>query len=127
MKGNIKWITIFSAMIAVCAAVWSLRKNLTAESVVARITQNGTVIDEINLSDVGEPYEFEVKAPDGGSNTVRVENGRICVTYADCPDKICVNQGYIDNSAAPIVCLPHKLTITIYGADSEYDAVVGGQ
>lgn len=128
MKGNIKWIVIFAAIVAVSAAVWLMRKNASdGDMVIARITQDGTVIREIDLSGVAEPYEFVIGTSDGGSNRVRVERGRICVTDADCPDRICVNQGYIADASVPIVCLPHKLTIEITGGGSEYDAAAGGR
>ena len=52
---------------------------------------------------------------EGGSNTVQVEKGRIRVSEADCPDQICVNQGWISGGAVPIVCLPHRLMIEIVG------------
>ena len=51
-----------------------------------------------------------------------VEPGRIRVESADCPDKVCVNQGYISDGTVPIACLPHKLIIRIEGGDSGLDA-----
>ena len=126
MKGNIKWIAIFAAVIFVCGAVWFVRKNIQKNGdVFARVEQDGKVVSEIDLNDVTAPYEFDVDAPDGGKNRIRVERGRICVIDADCPERICVNQGYIDDPSVPIVCLPHKLTITVTGEAKEYDAVVG--
>lgn len=125
MKANIKWIIIFAAVIAVCAAVWLWHKSRAPEGVaVARVELDGKVIREIDLTTVTEPYEFTVEA-ENGSNTVRVEPGRIAVTEADCPDKVCVKTGYIENSAVPIVCLPHRLAITVSGRDGGYDAVAG--
>ena len=89
---------------------------------VARIKSDSTVIDTIDLSKVDEPYEFEIRN-ELGYNKVRVEKGRIAVIEADCPDKVCVNQGYIEEGGLPIVCLPHKLTITMQS--SNIDAVSG--
>ena len=40
-----------------------------------------------------------------------IENGKIFVKDADCPDKNCCRMGYLDNLHNPIVCLPHKLII----------------
>ena len=126
MKGNIKWIAIFAAVVVLCAAVWIIRKGVSVNGdATAKIIRDGAVISEIRLGDVKEPYEFDIDAPGGGKNRIRVERGRICVIDADCPDRICVDQGYIDDPSAPIVCLPHKLTITIAGEGKEYDAVVG--
>jgi len=92
----------------------------------AVIYQGGNEIKRIDLSKVEKPYEFDINCSEG-ANTVRVEQGRICVVSSDCPDKICVNQGYIENSLFPIVCLPHKLSISIEKSDNnDFDAVAGG-
>lgn len=32
---------------------------------------------------------------------------------ADCPDQVCVHAGWLTDSAAPIVCLPHRLVIRL--------------
>ena len=62
---------------------------------------------------------------ESGSNTVTVEKGRICILEADCPDQICVNQGWISDSTVPIVCLPHKLMIEIVSGGGELDGGAG--
>ena len=78
--------------------------------------QDGVVIEEIDLSAVTREYSFVVEWPGGGSNTVHVQPGRICVSEADCPDHICMQQGWLSDQAAPIVCLPHRLIIRVKGA-----------
>ena len=52
-----------------------------------------------------------------------VKDGKVSVTEADCPDKVCVNTGEISKSGDTIVCLPHKLVVEIEGSTSETDAV----
>ncbi len=125
MKSNIKWISIFAALCALCAIIWIARGKSGEEAVIAQIRQGDNVIRTINLSEVSEAYEFDVTDKSGGRNTIRAEHGRIAVIDADCPDRICVNQGYIDNGAVPIVCLPHKLSIIITAQKEETDAVAG--
>lgn len=94
------------------------------EHPVARITRDGALVEEVDLSQVEEPYTLVLK--DGsGLNTVLVEPGRIRISEADCPDQICVNQGYISDSTVPIVCLPHRLMVEIVGARSELDGGAG--
>ena len=46
---------------------------------------------------------------------MHVEPGAISVTEADCPDGICVRQGKLTTAGVPIVCMPHRLVIEIYG------------
>lgn len=82
---------------------------------LARITRDGRLLREIDLSQVGEPFSFVVEGEGGRTNTVLVEPGRIRISQASCPDQICVNQGFIDDGTAPIVCLPNKLIVEIVG------------
>lgn len=57
-----------------------------------------------------------------GYNVLVIEDGKASVTEADCPDKLCVKQKEISRTGESIVCLPHKLVITIIGGEeSEYD------
>ena len=108
-----------------CAAFLLFRPSQQLGRAVARITVNGTIVNEINLSGVEEPYSFTLEGPGGFSNTVLVEPGRICVSQAGCPDQVCVNQGFISNGTTPIVCLPNKLIIEISGGGEGLDAATG--
>ena len=123
MRTDIKWICIFAALCALSAFLWFLHPD--KGGTVAVIRRGGTVIKTVDLSRVAAPYELRIDAEDGGYNTVRIERGKIAVTDADCPDKTCVGQGYLQSGGAPIVCLPHRLSITIVG-QKDVDAVSGG-
>lgn len=59
-----------------------------------------------------------------GFNKIKVKDGAVAVTEADCPDKVCVRTGYISKTGEVIACLPHELTVTISGADAKEDAMV---
>lgn len=48
-----------------------------------------------------------------GKNVVIIKDGQVYIESADCPDKTCVKQGKIMKTGQSIVCLPHRLTITI--------------
>lgn len=90
---------------------------------IANIYVDGICVRSVDLSDITEPYEFTVETP-YGSNTIRVEPGRIAVVSADCADETCVHTGWIGDRAIPIVCLPHRLVIRIeQSAANDVDAV----
>lgn len=125
MKSNIKWVIFFVILCALCAFIWIMLNNRFMEHKTAIIKQDGSIIKEIDLSSVTEPYEFDIKTSDGHSNTIRVEKERIAVIDSDCTDKICVNTGYISNGIVPIVCLPHKLSITVTDKEDDIDGIIG--
>jgi hypothetical protein len=52
-----------------------------------------------------------------GKNVIDVQGKKIRISDADCPDKICVKDGFISKSGQMIVCLPHKLIIEIKGTN----------
>ena len=122
MKTKVIVLLLITA-VAVSAAVLLFRGG-PAESRVARITQDGVLLEEIDLEAVGEAYSFTLE--DGnGTNTVQVERGRIRVSEADCPDQVCVNRGWISDGTVPIICLPHKLMIEIVGGEGALDGGAG--
>lgn len=124
MSKNAKIILILLLAAAVLSAGFLLLQQKQTPSPVARITLDGELIREIPLDEVEESYSFVVEDEEG-SNTILVEPGRIRVSEADCPDQVCVNQGFISDSTVPVVCLPHKLMIEIVGGGSEFDTAAG--
>ena len=107
------WIIVIAAAVLALIALSVLLLTARGEGTVVQVIQDGTVLREIDLSRVKEPYSFNVEAPDGGSNRIEVEPGRIRVADADCPDKICISQGWLSDQSVPIVCLPHRLIIKL--------------
>ncbi len=89
----------------------------------AAVYQDGKLLRTIDLDSVAEPYAFTIDGPDG-ANTVEVEPGRVRVSHADCPDQVCVRQGWLAGGR-PIVCLPHKLVIQLEGGETGVDGVSG--
>lgn len=80
------------------------------------ITKNGEIISyangvEINL-DVDN--EFVVEG-ENGYNKIKIEDGKVQVVEADCPDKVCVDCGIIskDSLNKVIACVPHRLIVEI--------------
>ena len=111
------------AAVAASAAVL-LFQGPKARAPVARITRDGVLLEEIDLDRVAEPRSFTLE--DGsGANTVQVERGRIRISAADCPDQVCVKQGWISGGAVPIICLPHRLTIEIVDGGGDLDGAAG--
>ena len=125
MSRNKVAVLILILIVILSAGALVLRGALTSCKKTAVIYQNGEIIREIDLDKVDEPMEFTITGDNGQTNEVRAENGRIRITSASCPDKICVHQGWIENGVVPIVCLPNKVTIEIRGGDSADNAIDG--
>lgn len=87
--------------------------NTKDASIIADIYQNGELLQSIPLRSVSATYTITVTGDDGCTNIVEVRNGSIGIISADCPDKLCVNQGFISSSLLPITCLPNRVVIQL--------------
>lgn len=87
-----------------------------------QVEVNGNVVETVSLNDdFKKTYDF-----DGETNTLVIEDGKANMVEANCPDGICVSHKPIYRSGESIICLPHKLVVTVIddsGADDEVDAV----
>lgn len=57
-----------------------------------------------------------------GETEVRIEDKKVWVTKASCPQKLCIRQGKISKPGEAIVCLPNRIVISIEGK-SKFDAI----
>ena len=125
MNKSAKVILALLVVIAAASAAFLLLRPRDTVHPVARVTLDGALVEEIDLTAVKEARTFTVEGKGGLTNTILVEPGRIRVDHADCPDQICVNQGFISDGTEPIVCLPNKLIIQITGGGEALDAAAG--
>ena len=123
--GTLPWIIGIAVFFLVCLFLAILFFNIKPGK-VANVYRDGKCIYSVDLSTVTEAYEKTFTDADGHINTIRVEKGRIRMVSANCPDKVCVDSGWISGGAVPVVCLPHRLVIKIEGEAPEGapDAVV---
>ena len=114
------WIILFTLLLILCAGA-SLPLLLPGDAAThAEILSNGQLLHTVDLR---INQQLDIPAPNGGSNTVTIADGRIAVTQATCPDHYCMHRGYC-NSGAQIVCLPNRLVIR-FVEETEIDAIVG--
>lgn len=83
---------------------------------IARVTQNGSVVAEIDLTAVLEVYTLRLNGENGAYNIIEVRPGSIGVIEASCPDKLCVHMGLIHDAGLIVTCLPNRVVIQIVAA-----------
>lgn len=84
------------------------------------ITVDGNIYGEYPLN---EDRIIEA-VTDYGMNIIEIRGESVSVTEADCPDGYCMNYGRISGKGGTIICLPHRLIVTITGTGEEIDAYV---
>ena len=64
-----------------------------------------------------------VEGINGGKNILKISEGTADMIDADCPDQTCVKKHSIKYEGETIVCLPHKVVISIdNSANTDEDA-----
>ena len=119
MKTNRFWPVVLGGVFVLCVVCALLFPRLVSPGLQAQVIQHGQVLYTLSLD---KDQSLTIAAPNGGSNTVTVEQGRVCVSHATCPDQVCVKQGWVDSAATPIVCLPNGLVIHVQGGGGYVDA-----
>lgn len=70
--------------------------------------------------------EVTIMGYNGGNNVMSISNGRVRMSEASCPDRLCIHQGSISRAGQSIVCLPNRVILRIEGKEPlDYDAVSG--
>ena len=94
--------------------IWAAGRSQSSGSLTALVRQDGQVVRTIAVTGLSEPITFTL---DGAyTNTIRAENGRICVESATCPGQDCVHTGWLTRAGQSAVCLENRVSITLEGA-----------
>ncbi len=75
-----------------------------------RVFQDGK---EVGVYDIGKEQTVLFSYGEEHYNLMVIEDGKVSVREADCPDGLCVRQGGIVRNGESIICLPHKLVIRV--------------
>lgn len=74
------------------------------------------------------PLNVERTVVTGGEdyNVLRIAGGAAAVVEANCGDHTCMRMGAISREGETVVCLPHRLVVSIEsGGRADFDASVG--
>lgn len=78
----------------------------------AVVSRDGIVEERLSLA---EDARLLLQDASGNENMLVIEEGSVRLEDANCPDRLCVRQGAISRRGESIICLPHRLVITIEG------------
>ncbi|EGS36345.1 MULTISPECIES: NusG domain II-containing protein [Megasphaera] len=92
--------------------IFVLQKTTHPVRTHAVIHVDGAIYKTIPLTGHKGTFLFTIHTSKG-YNTVVVKNESIGITNANCPDKLCVHQGFISQVGSTTVCLPHRVLIEI--------------
>lgn len=112
-----KGIIGFVLLVALAGIIASLTYAPVQGAKTAEIYVAGSLVKRITLR---EGYRQEFRLGDHEHyNIIEVEDGKVRIREADCPDKECVKMGWIDRPPRQIVCLPNQVVVTVASAPSD--------
>ena len=96
------------ALVAVLAALCLLLFRTQGDTVVVEI--DGKLFGTYALTD---DTRVEIPSGEGQMNVLVIRDGEAYVESATCPDGICAAHRPISHDGEQIVCLPHRVVITV--------------
>ena len=108
-----KDIIIIAVLLLAALALFGVSQiagGKAASTVVVTVDGKEVLRRPLAMSDT-----YEIRQDDGSLNVIAVENGAVYMKEANCRDGLCIHQGKMKNAAKTIVCLPHKLVVSLEG------------
>lgn len=101
MKKRDLFIVLFTLIVAGTAFLITFGGSETV-----KVYSDGQLWGELPLSK-NAVYDIN------GTNTLTIKDGKAYMSYATCPDKLCILQGEIDSAGGAIVCLPNRISAEV--------------
>jgi len=91
---------------------------------IVTVTVNGEIFGKYSLSQ-NTHVEILTGEQNEELNLLIIQDGKACIQTATCPDGICSSHKPISRSGETIICLPHRVIVTVsaFKTDSEIDIV----
>lgn len=117
-KNDIIFIAAILAVVAIAAVALLLLRG-----------EGSTVTVEVDRQIIGT-YSLaidrvvDIPTDDGEMNRLVIRDGKAFMESATCPDGVCVSHRPISREGETIVCLPHKVVITVIGGSGEEPDII---
>ena len=117
-KYDIIAIICVAVIVIISYITVNLLRNDEADTVVIYV--DGKIEKKLDLNK-NQEYKVDV---DNGYNIVRIKDKKVRIKESDCGNQTCVNMGTISKDGQTLICLPHKVEVTIVSDDkSEVDVI----
>ena len=105
-------------LLAVCVYAFSTTIRANNTGIQAEIRMYGEIVKTISLD---EDVIFSL----AGHSAIQfiVQNGRIAFYKSDCPDQICVRNGFLHIAGQSSVCLPNRVALFIVNPACDGDGI----
>lgn len=111
---------VIAALAGIVYPIYAMRTGGGASQVI--ISVDGKAVRTVKLD--GHHETIRVEGVDG-YDIIEIRDNKVRIIEADCPDKLCIKQGWIAWAPQQIVCLPNRLVVKIVNEQTkDVDAVI---
>ncbi len=118
LRNDLLFITALLLVVAVAGGcLWLLGD----EGDTVTVTVDGAVYGVYSLS---EDRVEDIRTGETGLNRLIIEDGKARIETATCPDGICAGHRPVSREGESIVCLPHRVVVTVSATDENQPDIV---
>lgn len=113
---------LIAVVVALAGVLLIFLYGQSGSGAYVQIEINGEMVETLPLD---TDTTYEIRTENDGENTLVIKDGCAKMTQANCPDGICTNHMKISRNGESIICLPHKVIVTVVSGNNsdEIDAV----
>lgn len=112
-------VVLIILSIAGLIGIFVLGMQTTAEMYIS-VQVDGVEAQEIPVDASTEGKTYAIRT-EYGENIIQINDQKVSIVKADCPDQLCVHQGEIDRVGPMLVCLPNHLLVELKAYDVQVD------
>ncbi len=120
-----KYLVVLIIIVSVLSMFYIKNMAINQGGKYLSIEVNGERYKTVTFSFDNKKRYLDIKTK-YGYNKLEMINEKVRVLEADCPDKLDVKQGYIEDIGSMIVCLPNRLVIEIKAEQNELNDTDAG-
>lgn len=110
-------VIVILLCISIFIIVFLYTINRNNQDSLAEISVDGTVVATLSLQE-NQLYTL----PENDAITIEIKDGSCAFIHSDCPDKICINTGYLNTPGQSATCLPNRTVLRVISKDSQKDS-----
>lgn len=124
LKGDLIIVGIIIVLAVVFFLINLIRDRQSSGEGNVLVVRDGRVVESYPLSeDITVTLWDEERTH---YNLLMIKDGSAEISDANCPDKICVRSRAIARDGESIICLPHRLVLSVHSErERDMDAVTG--
>ena len=83
---------------------------------------NGNPVTEVDLNNPEPNRLIKISGP-LGTSVAEIKSGAIRMKFSPCPDRYCMETGWIDQPGQVIACVPNRIIIKIVADKNSVDTI----